>query len=103
VRDVDLKQWDKEALGKQGTIIHATFKLNGNVFMCSDSPPVHDWDFTPAVSNYVECEDESQMNDLFTKLMENGEVTMPLANFGFNQKFGWVIDPFCIVCQLNLK
>ena len=30
--------------------MRATFELNGNLFMCSDSPPVHEWNFSPAVS-----------------------------------------------------
>ncbi|WP_254884017.1 VOC family protein [Aquimarina sp. TRL1] len=100
---VDLKRWEKEGPGKEGTIMHATFHLNGNLFMCSDSPAIHDWGFTPAVSNYVECEDESQLQYLFTKLSENGNVMMPLNNYGFSQKFGFVEDQFGISWQLNLQ
>lgn len=99
---VDLQRWGKEGPGKEGTIMHATFSLNGKLFMCSDSPPIHDWDFTPAVSNYVACKDENELKRLFTKLSENGQVTMPLDNYGFSQKFGWVIDQFGISWQLNL-
>jgi len=68
----NLKRWGKEGPGIEGTIMHATFMLNGKQFMCSDSPAIHEWDFTPAVSNYVECADESQLDQLFTKLSENG-------------------------------
>ena len=35
---VNLKRWGKEEPGKEGTIMHATFNLNGKLFMCSDSP-----------------------------------------------------------------
>lgn len=100
---VDLKRWEKEGPGKEGTIMHATFELNGKLFMCSDSPPIHDWDFTPAVSNYVECVDESQVERLFAKLSENGQVMMPLDNYGFSQKFGFVEDRFGVSWQLNLE
>ena len=100
---IDLKRWGAEAPGKEGTIMHATFSLNGQMFMCSDSPPVHNWDFTPAVSNYVECEDENELNRLFTKLSEKGEVMLPLDNYGFSQKFGWVVDQFGVSWQLNLQ
>ena len=100
---VDLKRWGAEAPGKEGTIMHATFSLNGQLFMCSDSPPVHNWDFTPAVSNYVDCADENELNHLFTKLSEKGEVMLPLDNYGFSQKFGWVVDQFGISWQLNLQ
>jgi len=83
--------------------MHGIFDLNGNQFMCSDSPPIHDWGFTPAVSNYFECKDEAELERLFSKLSENGSVTMPLNNYGFSQKFGWVIDQFGMSWQLNLN
>lgn len=100
---VNIKRWGKEGPGKEGTIMQATFHLNGKKFMCSDSPPVHEWDFTPAVSNFVECGDENELNRIFTKLSESGQVLMPVGNYGFSQKFAWVVDPFGISWQLNLR
>lgn len=100
---VTVKRWGKEEPGKEGTIMHAVFYLNGKLFMCSDSPPIHDWNFTPAVSNFVECVDESELDRLFTKLSENGKVMMPLNNYGFSQKFGFVEDKFGVSWQLNLQ
>ncbi len=99
----NLQRWGKEGPGEEGKIMHATFDLNGNLFMCSDSPPVHNWDFTPAVSNYIDCKNESELERLFSKLSENGNITMPLNNYGFSQRFGWVIDQFGVSWQLNLK
>ena len=98
-----LTRWGKEGPGKEGTIMHATFYLKGELFMCSDSPAIHDWDFTPAVSNFVICKDESEMERLFNKLSENGKVMMPLNNYGFSQQFGFVEDQFGISWQLNLQ
>lgn len=100
---IKVQRWGIGGAGKEGTIMLAIFELNGLKFMCTDSPPVHNWDFTPAVSNYVECENEEKMKTLFSKLSENGEVTMPLDYYGFSQKFGWVIDKFGVSWQLNLK
>jgi len=100
---VDLKRWGKEGPGKEGTIMHATFNLNGQPFMCSDSPPIHEWGFTPAVSNFIECKDESQLTHLYTQLSANGKVMMPLNNYGFSQKFGFVEDQFGVSWQLNLQ
>lgn len=87
----------------EGKIMQATFELDGNLFMCSDSPAVHDWDFSPAVSQYLECENEVELERLFSRLSENGKITMPLDNYGFSQKFGWVIDQFGVSWQLNLQ
>lgn len=100
---VSINRWGKDAPGKEGTIMQATFSLSGRLFMCSDSPPIHDWDFTPAVSNYVECEDENELDRLFAKLSENGQVMMPPGNYGFSRKFAWTADQFGISWQLNLS
>jgi len=100
---ISVQRWGKDGPVEEGRIMQATFELDGNLFMCSDSPPVHDWNFTPAVSNYIECENETELERLFSKLSENGKVTMPLNNYGFSQKFGWVIDQFGVSWQLNLK
>ena len=100
---INVQRWGKDGPGEEGRIMHATFDLNGNQFMCSDSPPIHDWGFSPAVSNYIECENENEIERLFSKLAEMGTVTMPLNNYGFSQKFGWVIDQFGVSWQLNLN
>jgi predicted 3-demethylubiquinone-9 3-methyltransferase (glyoxalase superfamily) len=102
-RIINLNRWGKDGPGKEGTIMHATFELNGKKFMCSDSPPVHNWDFTPAVSIFVECKNEEELKRLYSKLSENGQVAMPLDNYGFSQKFGWVVDRFGVSWQLKLN
>lgn len=99
---VSVKRWGPDGPVEEGRIMQATFELDGNLFMCSDSPAVHDWDFSPAVSKYIECGDETEINTLFQRLSENGTVTMPLNNYGFSQKFGWVIDQYGLSWQLNL-
>lgn len=100
---INIQRWGKEMPVEEGKIMHATFDLNGNLFMCSDSPPIHEWGFTPAVSNYMDCENEKELESLFSKLSENGKVMMPLNNYGFSQKFGFVEDQFGVSWQLNLK
>lgn len=100
---IELKRWEKESPGKEGTIMQATFSLNDHLFMCSDSPIKHEWGFTPAVSNYVECNNEQELKELFSKLSDKGQVLMPLNNYGFSKKFGFVVDQFGVSWQLNLQ
>lgn len=100
---VNIQRWGKDAPVEEGKILHATFSLNGKMFMFSDSPPIHEWGFTPAVSNYIDCENETELVNLFSKLSENGKIMMPLDNYGFSQKFGFVEDQFGVSWQLNLK
>lgn len=100
---INVTRWEKNAPTEEGKIMQATFELDGNLFMCSDSPAIHNWNFTPAISNYIECENENELERLFSKLSENGKVMMPLDNYGFSQKFGFIEDQFGVSWQLNLK
>lgn len=100
---ININRWGNNAPTEEGKIMQATFELDGNLFMCSDSPAIHDWNFTPAVSNYIECENEKELERLFSKLSENGKVMMPLDNYGFSQKFGFIEDQFGVSWQLNLR
>lgn len=99
----DIHRYGKGGPGKEGTIMKAVFELNGKQFICSDSFIKHNWTFTPAISNWVECKNEDELEYLFSKLSANGRIMMPLDNYGFSQKFGWVADQFGVSWQLNLQ
>jgi predicted 3-demethylubiquinone-9 3-methyltransferase (glyoxalase superfamily) len=88
--------------GAEGTVRHATFSLNGQVFMCIDSNVKHQFTFTPSISLYVTCDSESEIDGLFARLSDQGEVLMPLAPYPFSKKFGWVADKFGVSWQLSL-
>ncbi|OSY88584.1 3-demethylubiquinone-9 3-methyltransferase [Tenacibaculum holothuriorum] len=100
---ITIKRWEKSAPTEEGKIMQATFELNGNLFMCSDSPAIHDWNFTPAVSNYIECENDEEIEKLYSKLSENGKIMMELHNYGFSKKFAFIQDQFGVSWQLNLN
>ena len=96
--------WKKgEPGGKEGLIKHATFTLDGLEYMASENTLEHNFTFTPSMSIYVNCNDESELDSLFQKLSDGGGVMMPLDNYGFSQKFGWVADKYSVSWQLNLK
>ncbi len=99
---IEVQRWTVGGPVEEGKIMVAKFNLNGSLFMCSDSPPIHEWNFTPAVSNFINCKDEKELETLFSKLSDNGKVMMPLDNYGFSQKFGFVEDQFGVSWQLNL-
>lgn len=101
---VDIKRWGKEMPEMEGKIMQGRFELNGSLFMCSDSPAIHEWNFTPAVANYVECDTEDEITNLFSKLSDNGKVMMSIDfDYGFSKKFGFVEDQFGVSWQLNLQ
>ena len=68
-----------------------------------DSPVKHDFTFTPSMSIFVDCEDEGELIKAFNQLSSEGEVLMPLDNYGFSTKFGLVNDRFGVSWQLNLQ
>ena len=84
----------------EGTVQRALFTLNGQHYMAIDSFG-HDFTFTPAISLFVQCESEEELNRLYEKLMNGGTAAMPLGDYGFSKKFGWVQDRFGVSWQLN--
>lgn len=86
----------------EGTVQVARFALAGREFRCSDSPVAHDFGFTPALSVWVEAASEEELERLFTTLAEGGRQLMPLDDYGFSRRFGWVDDRFGVSWQLNL-
>ncbi len=84
----------------EGTVQHALFTLKGQQYMAIDSFG-HDFTFTPAISLFAECDSEKEIDTLYAKLMEGGTAAMPLGDYGFSKKFGWVQDRFGVSWQLN--
>ena len=80
----------------------ATFSLGGQSFMAIDSYVQHAFTFTPAISIYVNCESETEIDRAFAALSDGGAVLMPLDAYPFSKKFGWVQDRFGVSWQLTL-
>ena len=76
--------------------------LANQEYMASENRMDHKFSFTPAISIYVNCDNEDELNQLFEKLSEGGQVMMPLDNYGFSKKFGWTADKYGVSWQLNL-
>jgi predicted 3-demethylubiquinone-9 3-methyltransferase (glyoxalase superfamily) len=89
--------------GPEGTVKVAKFRLANSEFSCADSPVDHVWGFTPAVSLWIECEDVGEQERLFDRLSDGGTVYMPLDDYGFSTRFGWVGDRHGVTWQLNLR
>lgn len=99
---VNITRYGTNEGGAEGTVMQAIFSLQGQDFMCIDSPIEHDFTFTPAISLYVACDSEEEIRRLFEQLSAGGKLLMPLAAYPFSQKFGWVQDRFGVSWQLNL-
>ncbi|MGF9767293.1 VOC family protein [Bacillus albus] len=99
---VNISRYDENGPGKEGSVIHATFTLNGQEFMCIDSYVKHAFTFTPSMSLYVTCETEEEIETVFHKLAQDGSVLMPLGSYPFSKKFGWLNDKYGVSWQLTL-
>ncbi|MFC3210911.1 VOC family protein [Planomicrobium okeanokoites] len=88
--------------GDEGTVMQATFTLKGQEFMCIDSNIKHEFSFTPSFSLYVTCSTEEEIDSLYQKLNEGGQALMPIGDYGFSKKFGWLNDRYGVSWQLNL-
>jgi predicted 3-demethylubiquinone-9 3-methyltransferase (glyoxalase superfamily) len=80
----------------------AAFTLAGRDFMCIDSLVKQAFTFTPSISLFVDCESEAELEAAFGRLSTGGSVLMPLGDYGFSRRFGWVYDRFGDSWQLNL-
>jgi predicted 3-demethylubiquinone-9 3-methyltransferase (glyoxalase superfamily) len=99
---VDIAHYGPDGGGPEGTVMVARFRLAGSDFSCADSPVDHAWGFTPAVSLWIDCDDVDELERLFGRLSDGGQVFMPLDDYGFSNRFGWVGDPHGVTWQLNL-
>ncbi len=88
--------------GPVGTLKLARVELLGQEILCFDSPAPHPFTFTPSISFFVICADEAEIARLFGALSQDGEVLMPLGEYGFSRRFAWVADRFGVPWQLNL-
>jgi predicted 3-demethylubiquinone-9 3-methyltransferase (glyoxalase superfamily) len=77
------------------------FSLAGRGFVAFDSPVQHEFGFTPSMSVFVRCDDEEQVRALFDPIASEGQVMMPLGDYGFSSCFGWASDRFGVSWQIG--
>jgi predicted 3-demethylubiquinone-9 3-methyltransferase (glyoxalase superfamily) len=74
----------------EGTVKHATFLLSGQEFMAIDSGREHPHTFTEAVSLFVNCATQGEVDELWEKLSEGGE----------KGQCGWLKDKYRVSWQI---
>ena len=65
-----------------------TIELEGQQFMLLNGGP--EFSFTPAISFFVNCKDQQEVDDLWNKLLEDGK----------SQRCGWIQDKFGLSWQI---
>ncbi len=74
----------------EGAVMHARFTLNGQGFMAMDGGREHGFNFTPAISFFVHCENQAEVDYFWEKLSEGGE----------KGQCGWLTDRFGVSWQI---
>lgn len=97
-----ISRYEKNEDGLAGTVRQAVFSLNGQEFICIDSFVKHGFSFTPAMSLYVRCDRETEIDELYKGLTEGGQVLMELDEYPFSRKYAWVSDKYGVSWQLSL-
>ncbi len=74
--------------GPAGAVMTATFQLEGQEFMALNGGPDHK--FTEAISLFVDCKTQAEVDELWEKLSEGGE----------QGPCGWLKDRFGLSWQI---
>ena len=74
--------------GQPGSVMTATFELDGQEFMALNGGPL--FAFTEAISLFVNCETQAEVDELWEKLTEGGE----------ESQCGWLKDKYGLSWQI---
>jgi predicted 3-demethylubiquinone-9 3-methyltransferase (glyoxalase superfamily) len=85
---VNIMRCGEAGPGPKGTVMSATFQLDGQQFMALNGGPM--FTFSPAISFFVNCETQEEVDELWEKLSEGGE----------KQRCGWLKDKYGVSWQI---
>ena len=77
-----------EGPGNKGSVLTMTFQINGQEFMALNGGP--EYKFTPAMSLFVNCVDQEEVDYFWEKLSEGGE----------KGQCGWLTDKYGVSWQI---
>jgi len=87
-RVVSLTRYGDAGPGPKGTVMIVTFQLDGQEFFALNGGP--QFTFSPALSFFVNCETQQEVDELWEKLSEGGET----------QQCGWLRDKYGLSWQI---
>ena len=88
-RVLEISRYGDGAPMPAGTAMSAQFELNGQEFMALNGGP--EFQFTPAVSFFVRCKDQAEVDHYWERLTADG---------GEEQPCGWLKDRFGLSWQI---
>jgi predicted 3-demethylubiquinone-9 3-methyltransferase (glyoxalase superfamily) len=85
---LSVRRYGAAGPGPKGSVMTATFRLDGQNFMALNGGPL--FTFSPAISLYVNCETQDEVDDLWKKLSDGGK----------KERCGWLKDKFGLSWQI---
>jgi predicted 3-demethylubiquinone-9 3-methyltransferase (glyoxalase superfamily) len=85
---------------KKGSTMTVEFELEGHKFLGLNGGP--HFQFTPAISFFLNRRTEQEINRLWSALSKDGKVLMELQKYPWSEKYGWCQDRFGVSWQLML-
>lgn len=103
-RDGAITRYGKEGFEihgqPEGKVMTVEFELAGYKFVGINGGP--HFKFTPAISFFVVCETEKEVDTLWGKLSEGGAPLMELQKYDWSEKYGWIMDNYGLTWQISL-
>ena len=87
---LNVTRYNEQYPGPTGKVVHAEFKINGQKFIAMDSAIEMQFTFTPAISYFVYCKTQKEVDDYWEKLSDGGSV----------MQCGWLSDKFGVTWQI---
>jgi len=84
----------------KGSVLTVTLTIDGQELMGLNAGPV--FTVNPAISFYVTCKSENEIDSLYEKLSAGGSILMELNKYPFSEKYAWIKDRFGVSWQLIL-
>ncbi len=102
---IDFKNRYSEAAAKtsgmpEGSVMVVAFHLEGITFNAINGGPV--FEFNPSISFLVNCNSEAEINTLWHKFSDGGNIMMDLDKYPFAERYGWLNDRYGLSWQFFL-
>ncbi len=88
-RITEIQRYGEAGPGEKGSVMSVSFELEGQAFIALNGGPA--FTFSPAISFFVHCETQDEVDALWTKLGEGG---------GEPRQCGWISDRFGVTWQI---
>ena len=84
----EIRRYGDAGPGPKGSVLTASFQIEGQEFVALNGGP--QFEFTPAISFFVNCEKQEEVDELWEKLSAGGK----------KNRCGWLQDKFGLSWQI---